>query len=124
MKYFLIPLSFTLFSCASYKVETSSEFDFTKIDGKKEQSITLKKVNDFPQGGQCFEPMLFVLTVGIVPTHCVDDYNVEVEGESLGSTKVTTMSGWIPLFMAMLPKWKYGIEPKITKELISEPKKQ
>ena len=67
--------------------------------------------------------MLFVLTLGIVPTHCVDDYNVIVEENNIGAAKVTTMSGWFPLIMALSPKWKYGVEPKIEKELLKQSKK-
>lgn len=121
MKYLtMLLISLMVSSCASYKVETSEEFNFSEVEGKSEQSIELKKTNDYPQGGQCFEPMLFVLTLGIIPTHCVDDYNVAVEGGDIGKAKVTMMSGWFPLFLALSPSWKYGVEPKIEKELIKK----
>lgn len=124
MKYLLILLaSFLVASCASYKVETQKGFDFSSIKGKNGESLKLEKTNEYPQGGQCFEPMLFVLTLGIVPTHCVDDYNVTVEEKSIGTAKVTTMSGWLPLIMVLSPKWKYGIEPKIENEIIKQSKK-
>jgi len=120
MKYLIPILSFLIASCASYKVEPSKQFDFSSMEGKNEHSVKLEKINDYPQGGQCFEPMLFVLTLGVVPTHCVDDYNVKIDGDNVGEAKVTMMSGWLPLFMAVSPKWRYGVEPKIERELIKQ----
>lgn len=61
---------------------------------------------------------MFVLTLGVVPTHCVDDYEVKVGEEIAGDAKVTVMAGWVPLFMSALPKWKYGSDPNLPAELI------
>jgi hypothetical protein len=67
----------------------------------------------YPTGFQCFEPMLAVLTVGIVPIHCVTNYVVTATGPELGQSvashyKVTEMNGWLPLLLLPFPSWQYG----------------
>ena len=56
----------------------------------------------------CFEPILYVLSVGVIPTHCVETYRVSSEDQDFGTVKVTKMQGWLPLFMVPLPSWNYG----------------
>ncbi|MDF7802180.1 hypothetical protein P4C99_22095 [Pontiellaceae bacterium B1224] len=63
----------------------------------------------------CFEPMLYVLTLGIIPTHCKYSYDLTVEindGEKTNLIKknyiVTTMQGWLPILYPLSPNWKYG----------------
>lgn len=120
MKHGVFIISLFLSGCASYKIETSSSFDFSKIKDDNREKIEVIKLNDYPQGGQCFEPMLFVLTLGLIPTHCVDDYEVKVGSVSVGEAKATYMSGWIPLFLPIHPKWKYGGNPNISEDLVQK----
>ncbi len=107
----------SLASCATHKIETSSQFPLSKLQGENPSSISSTKLGEPGQGVHCFEPMLHILTLGIVPTHCIDEYQVKLNDEPIGDVKVTTMSGWIPLLMNALPKWKYGSRPNIAEEL-------
>ncbi len=103
-----------LSSCATYKVVPEEEF--SKETGITE-SITVTKVNERPEGNHCFEPMMYVLTLGIIPTHCVDTYSVSSDSRELGNVKVTSMQGWAALFMAPLPAWQYGYGSEVESEI-------
>ena len=72
------------------------------------------QLNTRPEGFQCFEPMLYVLSLGIIPVHCVNTFEVRssAEPEQLAKVNVTTISGWAALFLAPLPKWKFGEAPE------------
>ncbi len=100
-------------SCAAYKVEKSGPID--KVTSS--ELVTVEKSNEWPEGLHCFEPMLYVLSVGIIPTHCVDRYAVTLDSHEIGQAKVTMMQGWIALLMVPFPRWKYGYgidaEPEI-----------
>ncbi|MEZ5564036.1 MAG: hypothetical protein R3F24_00330 [Gammaproteobacteria bacterium] len=77
------------------------------------QGTEVSKTHDF----QCFEPMLFVLTVGVVPSYCA--YTLEStfvlsnpSGKSLtiGPTRSETAnaSGWLMLPLALTSGWSFG----------------
>ncbi len=57
------------------------------------------------------------VTLGIVPTHCVDTYNVSSESQELGQIKVTSMHGWVALLIAPFPIWQYGYGSKFESEI-------
>ncbi len=98
----LIALILSLSSCAAYKVVPESNLMHAAGE------ISLVKLNNHAQGLQCFEPMLYVLTLGIVPTHCVDTYSVFTQTHNLGRVKVISMQGWVALVLPASPVWKYG----------------
>jgi len=58
--------------------------------------------------------MLYVLSLGIIPTHCVNTFEVRSSTEPKQQTKVsvTTLGGWAALFLAPLPNWKFGEAPE------------
>ncbi|MFI5398619.1 MAG: hypothetical protein ACHQ9S_24080 [Candidatus Binatia bacterium] len=71
----------------------------------------------FPgRGFQCFEPMLYVLTLGIIPSDCTHDYSFEatIDGreppERLGYS-VTTIQGWIAGPLSLFPGWEFSVVP-------------
>ncbi len=112
----LIPLILALFlpACATYKVVPESELQLSQ-KGLEEISVT--KENEFPEGAHCFEPMFYVLTLGIIPTHCIDTYQISDEDQNLGLVKVTTMQGWIALLIAPFPTWKLGYGTEVELEI-------
>lgn len=77
--------------------------------------IETNRQNHF-EGFQCFEPMMFLFTLGLVPTHCVGKhelvFKVVEDGEAKTITKkvkTTTMGGWFPLFLLFSKKWEYDL---------------
>ncbi len=70
------------------------------------------------RGFQCFEPMLYVLTVGIIPADCTNDYVFDALLEGRDSTTplhreytVTQVQGWVSGLLALLPGWELGPGP-------------
>ena len=61
--------------------------------------------------------MLYVLSLGVIPAHCVDTYTVSAEGKELGKVKVTSMMGWVAPLLAPLPKWRYGRGSNIEEQI-------
>lgn len=109
----LLPLvtAVLLSACASYRI-APEEGTSLRLDDST--TVSIVKENAFPRGEHCYEPLLFVLTLGIVPTHCVDTYRATTEpkGEQppqSGVYKHTRMSGWFALLMAAMPGWRYGV---------------
>ena len=107
--------------CATYRIET--------IDGRfplNAPQANIVKENTVPEGRYCFEPLLHFLSIGIIPTHCVDTYSIKFTDPTVSSLKVevTSMQGWIALFLAATPGWKLGypddVESKITTTLRTE----
>lgn len=87
-------------------------------------AITVTQQNSYPEGFQCHEPMLYFLTLGIIPTHCIYSYNVMLIKNSnqqddipLGTFRVTSVGGWAALFIAPFPQWKFGSSPNIEHEI-------
>ena len=103
--------------CATYKVEMADKASVAKMIPNPDASILIKQENLYPEGFQCFEPMLFVLTFGLIPTHCVDTYSASTTTDQqklvpLGSFEITTIGGWAALIIAPLPQWKFGSPDK------------
>lgn len=83
--------------------------------------ITLKDIEQkYPLGGkgfQCFEPMLLVLSLGIIPSICEQEttYVIEKSDISTGSSnqkeftfKTESVAGWVSLFYSPSSEWNYG----------------
>jgi hypothetical protein len=98
-------LVIALTGCGTYKIVPIGTLE--KVSDSQEL-LTVLQVNEFPQGNHCFEPMMYVLTLGIIPTHCVDTYNVTSGEQEIGQVKVTSMQGWVALLIAPLPTWQFG----------------
>jgi len=107
-------LTLILSSCASYKVVPEGDIAQAKNNS---ETLVVTKMNEFPEGRHCFEPMMYVLTLGIIPTHCVDTYIVSSESVELGRVKVTYMQGWVALLIAPLPVWEYGYGSAVESEI-------
>jgi hypothetical protein len=99
--------------CATYKIESTDEYRPISVDSSTEVFVT--RLNDYPEGNHCFEPMLYVLSLGIVPTHCVERYHVSNSNPSERDDvsydthfTVTLMQGWIALPMLLSRQWRFG----------------
>jgi hypothetical protein len=108
MKILLILFSVLFLSaCSVYKVEAVRSFKPRPHDkplSKKPPSEPVR-LNSRMEGGQCFEPMFYVLSLGIIPCHCVGYYQA-----SGGVFRVTTMMGWIPAVYPLLSDWEYDFD--------------
>ena len=51
--------------------------------------------------------MFYVLSLGIIPTHCVGYYQA-----GNGVFRVTAMMGWIPLVYPAFSDWEYDFDGK------------
>ena len=103
--------------CTTYKVERVENASVAKIAINPDAPILVKQENLYPEGFQCFEPMLFVLTLGLIPTNCTDSYSASITTDQqkivpLGSFKITTIGGWAALIIAPLPQWRFGSPDK------------
>lgn len=89
-KIIILTISLSVISCATYKIVPNEDFNLIEFHKNKNISINIEKSNQQPGGLHCFEPMLFVLTLGIIPTHCVDTYNVTSQNNHIGHVVVTS----------------------------------
>ncbi len=120
MPKFVVLLSVAFLSaCAAYKIERNPDMEPLSAPGysilESNIEITQSQLTKFPEGFQCFEPMLYFLSVGIIPSQCVDRFIVStaipagrVEKAVLAEYVVTRMQGWVALLLPLLPTWRFG----------------
>jgi hypothetical protein len=86
--------------------------------------IEVAKAKGYPEGFQCYEPLLFGLTLGLIPAHCVDSYTVSVVSgtgsEAQGTYKVSTWAGWASLLLAPIPGWHWHIGYGYNRDPVAE----
>lgn len=77
--------------------------------------LVVTPLSTWAEGAHCFEPMMYVLTLGLIPTHCVRRYHVsdellgDVDPASLDTdVTVTAMQGWFPALLPVFSGWRYG----------------
>lgn len=84
------------------------------VEGSQATLTVLRNQSDtWPgRGFQCFEPLLYVLSVGIIPAECTNDYAFEAVLDDGNSTvpfhrehAVTQIQGWVSGLLALLPVW-------------------
>ncbi len=116
--------------CAAYRIESTSQFDARQPDLQKAVErvsgnvLSIDKINAMPEGAHCFEPLLYVLSIGMIPTHCVDRYHVGLspvesdEGYPPSTDfTVTLMQGWVALMLPLFPDWKFGYGERVEDEM-------
>ena len=122
MRHLLLLCVFFLAGCAVYRVAPENDAALKAAHVLPSSKVEVVKQSRFPDGFQCFEPMLFVLTIGIVPAHCVDTYTASAfssNGEQVSGTyKLTRMQGWLPLLLLPFSGWHYGLaqQPEVVIE--------
>ena len=125
----LVPLT----ACVAYKVTPTDEFDAQSkaiqhhLRVKPEEAISIQKLNELPEGLHCFEPLLYVLSLGIIPTHCLDRYHVSVSSNAQSNAEdlrtdfeVTVLQGWVALLLPVSPHWKFGYGQNAEEEIQSQ----
>ena len=107
-----------LAACVAHKIEPHDPVPEAttaalRLDGG--HRTTVLRLNEYPEGNHCFEPLLYVLTIGIIPTHCVERYHVLATREPPETNEglathfvVTSMQGWITGLLVLSPRWKFG----------------
>ena len=107
----------SLTGCVTYRISPKEKP--LRVD--RDAQLRVVKENGRPEGFQCFEPMLFVLTLGIIPVQCVETYNVSllttVEPAPEAKYTVTSIGGWAALFISPLPAWLFGKAKNIEAEI-------
>ena len=110
--------AFALTSCFAYKVVPENSSRPFASDAELVVSRIKPENYPYPEGLHCFEPMLYLLTVGIIPAHCVERYSVSATAPGDGGelppvkVKVTVVGGWIALLLIPLPNWRYAPIPE------------
>ncbi len=76
----------------------------------------------YPQGFQCFEPLLFVISIGIIPVVCNNNIILEIDliNTKTGEIKKESIkykdkyvAGWVGLFLRVFKDWNYDDENKL-----------
>lgn len=122
-KLFPILLILLTSGCASYSISTHDKIDVTKGEYEVEKVNT---IDEFPSNLLCFRSgkSNLIVSLGVIPTRCVDLYLVTNSEENFGIVRVTRMQGIVLLFMTFSRKWKYGfgedIEAEISEYLVDE----
>ncbi len=123
-KFYKVLVVFTglsLAGCVVHRVETNASLD-NKIESLGERlaadphaGVALTPLNIYPEGAHCFEPLFYVLSLGLIPTHCVSRFHVSdapIEAVDVSTLEtdvtVTSMQGWLPVFLGALPDWQFG----------------
>ena len=113
-----------LAGCSTYKIEKIDSAGMTTPKLEVKSIITVTQQNSYPEDFQCHEPILYFLTLGVMPIHCIRNYSVMLiknlnkqDDIPLGAFQVTSVSGWAALFLAPFPQWKFGYSPNIEHEI-------
>ena len=110
-----------LTGCSAYRITRVDNGTLPAPEAGNFSGLKVTKQNKNPQGFQCWEPLLYGLTLGLIPANCVDTYLVSVTsgtGEKTESVyKVSVWAGWVSVLLAPSPQWHwqmgygYGVNP-------------
>ena len=133
----LLVLALSILSaCVTYKIEPLPSPDFNAaimdITSSSELNRRLSVENidkgmvlgsdptEITKAVFCREPLLTVITLGIVPRTCVERYRatlLPLENNSsqplVHEFKTTSVTGWLSLILLPLPNWMYGYQDDI-----------
>ena len=102
----IVALAALLSGCGAYRVNVEGGTP----DATSE--LRIEQLNEFPEGVHCFEPYLYVISLGIIPAHCVNRFSIETvepDGETVETytAEVVSMQGWVALFLLPTPTWRH-----------------
>jgi len=108
-----------LSACVAHKITATEDFRQLSAESLSatgsQPNPNVFKINEGPEGWQCFEPMMYVLSLGIIPAHCLDRYHVswtDPEPDSKADLKthfeLSSVQGWVTLVLVLSPHWKFG----------------
>jgi hypothetical protein len=108
----------TLNGCATHRITSEDDGGLVaavRRDGPG-ATIGVIKANRHPyEGFQCFEPYMFVVTLGLIPIHCVHRYKASLSLELASSNeipeaeyKISTIIGWAAPVVTLFPGWRWG----------------
>jgi hypothetical protein len=104
----------------SDKVDVNNwlENKFSVTASNQELSILkAQKKFQIARGFQCFEPYLFIISLGIIPVVCYQEYEIETEWTDVNGRKTNKVFkvtedkvfGWVAIFVSILSEWKLGM---------------
>lgn len=99
--------------------------DFAPYIRKKFSESSMQKLSilsvkrKYSRGGegfQCFEPLLYVITIGIIPKICTQEYTFEVEWQPeqgpLQRKEIVVeekgVAGWAAIIVTLFPGWSWS----------------
>lgn len=108
-----------LSACIAHRIDLKEDHGLAgAIQAQPDIQLDIVKQNPFPVGMQCFEPMLYVITIGLWPVDCLDTYRVSAPASGAeGTYTVRQVNGWVALFLLPLPHWHYGYRPDARPEV-------
>ena len=114
--------------CAVYRIDVTEDYEAlartaVTVGSGEARDVQVDLLNEFPEGAHCFEPLAHVLSLGIIPTHCVDRFHVSraaagAEADRDTHFRVSYMQGWVALGLALSPQWKLGYGEDIDSQLL------
>src|SRR5277367_1673702 len=88
----ILACTLLLTGCAAYRVSPGDDGALRAAPVKGSSEIAVTQVRGPLQGFQCFEPLFFTLTLGLIPANCVDTFAVSVtdrKSTRLNSSHIT-----------------------------------
>lgn len=131
MRFLLVLALLTLSGCVTYKVQSSPDLDFDDAVGEiaslddlnRRLSVENRQIRattataDQTEAVFCSEPLLTLLTLGLVPRICIDSYRAILSSSGHGGRttlerdyRTKSVGGWLALLLLPFPDWKYGHE--------------
>src|SRR5277367_1567468 len=121
MKSILACCTILLTGCTAYRISIIDDGALHAVRVSAASRVEVTKTNKGMEGFQCYEPLLYGLTLGVIPINCVDTYAVSVTsstGETAqGTYKVSVWVGLASVLLALLPNWHWqmgyghGVDP-------------
>jgi hypothetical protein len=111
MKPILACCTILLTGCSAYRISTIDDGALHAVRVNAASRVEVTKRSKGLEGFQCYEPLLYGLTLGVIPVNCVDTYAVSVTsstGETAqGTYKLSVWTGWASVLLAPLPNWHW-----------------
>ncbi len=119
----LVSIALALSGCAVQRISATESLDEklpalrAHLQEQPDAELVVTRLSGFgaaDEGLHCFEPMLYAVSLGVIPAHCRSRHHLSsqspagVEVSELETdVVVTSMQGWLPLFLAVLPSWQF-----------------
>jgi len=148
MRVFLVIALLLLSGCTTYKLYSLPDAGFddairrSASHGTLEDRLTIERTTVLPSGSSaqvteaafCSEPLIPLLTLGIVPRNCSDKFSAvlspadgDAEEKLVREYETRFIAGWIALLLLPQADWKYGdrldLEQAVRQDITKNAKK-
>jgi hypothetical protein len=100
-----------LAGCSAYRISAIDNEAIRTAPADTAARVEVTKTSSGLEGFQCYEPLLYGLTLGVIPVNCVDTYAVSVTssaGDTVrGNYRFSVWAGWASVLLAPLPDWHW-----------------